>query len=341
MNFKHNPLISVCITSYNRVNELSRCLKSIKTKHINQIEIVVSEDCSPKKNEIKEVVLNFKKISPYRLIFNTNEENLGFDRNLRKLIDIANGKYLLFVTDDDSFMDDKLDELIKLIINIDFSVGFTPYFDCITNKYERKLKSTEAIPAGMKSVTKHLYSSILLSGLIFKKSMIPKYDIKLFANLIYSQVYLFAFILRKNRGYYIDVPIIRYIGDGENSFGKNDAAEKNELLANRKSYLSNLEFHKSLIKTICLFDINTNENLMISFSKQYSLKSFTGMCYARSFGLNALNQYWIKLHSLEIRLSYIVYFYYSILFVFGCSLSNKLFLIPRFIYFRFKQLSDN
>ena len=341
LNYKHKPLISVCITSYNRVKELDRCLHSIKTRHTDQIEIVISEDCSPKKNEIKEVVLNFERTSPYKLLFNTNKKNIGFDRNLKKLIDVANGEYLLFVTDDDSLAEDKLDELIKLMLKIDFSVGFTPYFDCVSNKYERKLKSTQVIPAGMKSVRKYLYSSILLSGLIFKKSRIPRYDVKLFASLIYSQVYLFTFILRKNHGYYIDIPIIRYIGDGENSFGKNDAAEKNELLANRESYLSNLEFHKGLIKTIRLFDINTNENLMESFSKQYSLKSYTGMCYARSFGLNALVQYWKKLNSLEIRLSYIVYFYYSILFLFGSSISNTLFFIPRFIYFRFKQLLQN
>jgi abequosyltransferase len=338
---KHKPIISLCITSYNRVKELSRCLNSIKTKYINQIEIVVSEDCSPKKNQIKNLVLNFQKITPYKLIFNSNKKNIGFDRNLRKLIDISNGEYLLFVTDDDSLMENKLDELIKLMLKIDFSVGFTPYYDCVTKRYDRKLKSTEVIPAGMKSVTKHLYSSILLSGLIFKKSALPKYDVKLFANLIYSQVYLFAYILRKNSGYYFDIPIVRYIGDGENSFGKNDAAEKNELLANRKNYLSNLEFHKCLIATIQLFDIHAKENLMFEFSKQYSLKSYTGMYYARSFGLNALRQYWIKLHSLNIKLSFIVYFYYIILFIFGCFISNIIFIVPKAAYFRFRDFFQN
>lgn len=341
MSSKYKPLISVCITSYNRVKELDRCLRSIKTKNKDLIEIVVSEDCSPKKNEINEIILNFERVSPYKLVFNTNKKNLGFDRNLRKLIDIANGEYLLFVTDDDSLIETKLDDLIKVILSIDFSVAFTPYFDCVTNKYERKLNSTQLIPAGMNSVRRHLYSSILLSGLIFKKSNIPNYDIKFFENLIYSQVYLFAYILRENVGYYIDIPIIRYIGDGENSFGKNEAAQKNELLANRKSHLSNLEFHKSLISAISLFDFNTKENLMKSFSKQYSMKSYTGMRYARSFGLTELNQYWIKLNSLEIRLSCVVYFYYLILFVFGSSISNILILIPRFLYLKFKQLQDN
>jgi glycosyltransferase involved in cell wall biosynthesis len=318
--------------------ELSRGLSSIKTQYSDDIEIIISEDCSPRKQEIESIVLSFIKETPYKTIFNSNKENLGFDRNLRKLIDLANGEYLLFLTDDDAIMEGKLDELIKLIPSLDFSVGFTPYYDCISNTYERKFKTTTQIVSGMDSVAKYLYSSILLSGLIFKKSKIPNYDAELFKDLIYSQVYLFASVLRKNKGCYIDIPIIQYIGDGENSFGKNDASVKNELLADRKNFLSNLEFHKNLIKTINFFDIDYNENLIEEFSKEYSLKSYTGMFYARSFGRDALLSYWQKMNSLDIQLSIVSYIYFAILFLLGCRVANMVISIPRFLILKFRKI---
>lgn len=279
----------------------------------------------------------FQKNSPYKIIFNFNETTLGFDRNLKKLIYSANSEYLLFVTDDDALMDGKLDELLKLIPSLDFSAGFMPYYDCTSNKYERKFEHTLSISSGMNSVIRHLYSSNLLFGLILRKSKIPNYDAEIFKDLIYSQVYLFSSILRKNKGCYIDIPIIQYIGDGENSFGKNDASEKNELFADRKNFLSNLEFHKNLIKTINYFDINNNENIIKEFAKEYSLKSYTGMFYARSFGLYELVQFWKKINSLKMQFSVVVYLYFAMLFLFGCNISNMIISLPRFLVLKIRR----
>ena len=77
---KEGPLLSICVTSYNRVNELYRCLKSIDTINSNDIEIVVSEDCSPKKDGIKKIVDKFKQEVEFNVIFNSNIENLGYDQ---------------------------------------------------------------------------------------------------------------------------------------------------------------------------------------------------------------------------------------------------------------------
>jgi len=318
-----NPLISICITSYNRLNTLERCLKSINTNYPNKVEIVISEDCSPDKFRITEMVEEYKKISILNIIYNCNSVNLGFDKNFRKLIDLSNGTYLVFVTDDDAIIESSIDNLIDSISTLsDFSVAFTPYLNLSNNSYERKFSNTNLLIAGMHSVKNYLYSSILLSGLIFKRSKIPDYDTELFKDLIYSQVYVFASILKQNNGYYINIPLIKYIGDGENAFGKNDALEKNELLADRSNYLSNLEFHKNLIKTIKLFDLHYNENLIKPFSKEYSLKSYTGMYNARKNGRKALNEFWKKLNKLDIKLSKITFIYYYLLILFGYNLTN-------------------
>ena len=48
--------LSICIPSYNRPDELLRLLTSIDAKDDNNIEIVIREDCSPKREEIRNVV---------------------------------------------------------------------------------------------------------------------------------------------------------------------------------------------------------------------------------------------------------------------------------------------
>lgn len=96
-------LLSVCITSYNRVNELKRCIESINipNEYLHRTEVVISEDKSPQREEIKQMALGIAEKSDLKIRFNSNESNLGYDRNLKKLIDLANGKYIFFMSDDD------------------------------------------------------------------------------------------------------------------------------------------------------------------------------------------------------------------------------------------------
>ena len=94
-------LISICITSYKRINELKRCIESVDSKYTEKIEIIVSEDCSPLKNEIRTMVEECANYIPYTIVFNSNENNLGYDRNLKKLMTLANGEYLFYISDDD------------------------------------------------------------------------------------------------------------------------------------------------------------------------------------------------------------------------------------------------
>lgn len=83
-------LISICITSYKRLKELDRCLNSIDSHYVDDVEIVVSEDHSPEKENIEKLVKAFSETSPYHVVFNSNEQNLGYDRNLKKLMTLAN-----------------------------------------------------------------------------------------------------------------------------------------------------------------------------------------------------------------------------------------------------------
>lgn len=325
----HVPFLSICITSYNRVNELYRCLKSIDTVHSGLIEIIVSEDCSPRREQIAQVVKRFALETDYKVVYNTNVTNLGYDRNLGKLIELATGDYILLMSDDDAFCKTALDKIIKALTGIECGVAFCPFIHDRTDTLDRVFKRTASIGRGIETVKKYWYCAILFSGLIFRRNLVSVYSAEKFKNLIYFQVYLFASVLLKNNGYYIDVPLVRCINDGENAFGLSDSSEKNALLADRKSIYSNLEYHKGLIQVVKLFDEENGTDLMKSFAKEYSLRAYGGMAKAREGGRGQFVDYCDKIKALDIKLSFTVTLYYWALNLLGVAVCNTVFEIPK------------
>ena len=319
------PLVTIGITSYKRVNELKRCLESINTKYVNDIEILVSEDHSPLSTEIESMVNSVKNTSAYSILFSSNEVNLGYDMNLGSIIQKSNGKYVFFMSDDDAICPSFLDMLIPFLKNNDkYGVLYAPFIYSWNSNKDRYHGKSFEIRAGEESAAKYIYDSILFSGLIFKKECIEQFDASRFKNYNYFQVYMFLKTVNKFGGYYFDTPSVMCIMDGENAYGISESSGGNELLANRKSALSIIEFNKTLIKTIKIFDEEENTNVFKSFEKQYSLRSYSAMSLAREEGKDTFRIYWQNLNALDIHLYPIVKIYHYVLLLLGKGNADKL-----------------
>lgn len=326
-----NLIASVCVTSYNRVNELLRLLNSIDAvKYKEQIEIVISEDKSPKRAEIKEMVEKFQQNSLYNIRFNSNESNLGYDRNLGKLIELAEGKFIIFMSDDDSFILGQLDVYIDtLLTNDDCKLAYSPFLYSATQSNYREYAESFKIKAGSKEIGRYVYDSILFSGLTFRRDEIKSYDSSKFLNTYYFQVYMFLSVFHKCGAYYLNIPLVLCNEDGENGFGLSESSVQNEHLANRESIFSNIEFNKGLIKVIGIFDQENHTNIKDAFAKEYSLRSFGGLCRARKKGLSVYLEYTRLLESLDIKYSSIYSIYKVMVLVFGARISDYLVSVPR------------
>jgi hypothetical protein len=176
------------------------------------------------------------------------------------------------MSDDDVFEPFMLNKTIDCLNKTNKEGYFTPFFS--GNVIKRKYNEKYFVNSNEKDIGRNVYSSILFSGLIFKKDEIKHIDASLYTNTMYFQVYLYLFIAYNFGFYYIDVPVVRIVGDGENGFGISDSSIKNPLLADRKNYLSNLEFHKGLFSIIGLFDKQYATNVKASFEKEYILRSY-------------------------------------------------------------------
>lgn len=330
-------LFSICITSYNRVKELRRLLESVDSvKYASQLEIIVSEDKSPKRLEIQKIFNEYAAKSKYETLLNLNESNLGYDNNLRKLINLARGKYIIFMSDDDAFIPKALDLYLDSVLHYDSNLAFQPFV--VEKNYYRKYKNSFFIPASEENAAKHILNdAILFSGLTFKKKVVEGIDAKRFINTYYFQVYLFLTVLYKLGAHYIDVPLVYCISDGENGYGLSDSCIKNEDLANRNSIYSKLEFHKGLIRVLSIFDEEHSVDCKRVFSYEYSLRSLPEMCIAKRMGNRVYKEYITRKESLDIKLTWIYWFYKSCIMFLGGNLTQAVFKVPKLILIKMRQ----
>ncbi|MGL4508683.1 glycosyltransferase family 2 protein [Cetobacterium sp.] len=111
-------ILSICIPTYNRIDELKKLLDSIEyeincNKLESKVEICISDNGSTQRIEdmIKEKALNLN------IKFNKNLENKGFDFNLEKTTQLATGKYIWFCGDDDEILPNSLNKILSIIKN--------------------------------------------------------------------------------------------------------------------------------------------------------------------------------------------------------------------------------
>lgn len=113
-----NPLISICIPTYNRKKYLKECLDSIITqKSFNEddIEIIISDNASIDDTStlVYDYQTRYKNIKYFR-----NTTNLGPVKNILWLPNYAKGDYIWFLSDDDMMNSISLEFILEAINNI-------------------------------------------------------------------------------------------------------------------------------------------------------------------------------------------------------------------------------
>lgn len=101
------PLVSIITPTYNRPDYLKQALKSAISQTYQNIEIIVSDNCSPENPQA--IVESF---NDPRIRFSRNETNLGMLPNTIKAFKMARGKYVAALLDDDLWEEDFLAKLV-------------------------------------------------------------------------------------------------------------------------------------------------------------------------------------------------------------------------------------
>jgi len=217
---------SICIPAFNRPRELSELLDSIATEAPGDWEIVVSEDCSPKQAETAEVVREFAVEHDFLQVrFLSTPTNLGYDGNLRFLIDHADGRFCVFMGDDDLWRAGALSELTKVIeTNPEVGVILRAWQTISKDTGEvldvhRYFPGDRVFAPGAKSVAAFFRRSIFISGLVISTNAARNLSTNKFDGTLLYQLYLVGNLLMATPGYYLSrMTAIRRVG-GEHYFG--------------------------------------------------------------------------------------------------------------------------
>ena len=166
----NTPLLSICIMSYNRPKQLKRCIESIPS-NLKQIEIFVRDDASPMQDKVKNVV---DELDRPNLKLDLAKVNGGFDENFQKIINMANGEYILICTDDDYFEMGNLEKLLEYLKVCKTGLVLTSFYEL---KKRRKMRTSSAKYSNSSPREfngQQIFDLILISGLIFRKSAIVR-----------------------------------------------------------------------------------------------------------------------------------------------------------------------
>lgn len=113
---EENPLLSICIPTYNRSSNLDRCLHAITSQLDKQtsVEILISDNAST--DDTPEVFRRYALRYPY-LKYSRNEENMGADRNIHLVMHLAKGIFIKMQGDDDYCVEGSLMPLLDVVNN--------------------------------------------------------------------------------------------------------------------------------------------------------------------------------------------------------------------------------
>ena len=111
------PLLSICIPTYNRASILEKTLESIVTSSpfysTHDVEIVISDNCST--DNTYKVCERFTTAFPNKIYYYQTETNIGGDRNFYRVLSLAKGKCLKLNNDKCSFLPHTLATLLDII----------------------------------------------------------------------------------------------------------------------------------------------------------------------------------------------------------------------------------
>lgn len=136
------PEVTIVIPVYNSEKYIGRCIESILNQTFQDFELLIINDGS--KDNSKEIIKEYKSKYPDKITF-INQENKGVSTTRNEAIKIANGKYIMFIDNDDYIDNDYIEIYVSKInqTNADIVMGGYRRVN-IDNKilFKQRLKNT-------------------------------------------------------------------------------------------------------------------------------------------------------------------------------------------------------
>lgn len=136
-------LLSVCIRTYNQEHFIKQALESVLMQRTSfPFEIIISDDCST--DETRSILIDYESRFPDRIRLFLNNSNGGGPRNLRRVIEESDAKYITCLDGDDYYIDRY--KLQKQVEFLEDNENYVACFHNVMNVYENSSKRSLFLP---------------------------------------------------------------------------------------------------------------------------------------------------------------------------------------------------
>ena len=245
------PRISVCIPAYNRPGELRELLDSVLAQDFEDYEIVIVEDRSPSREQIRAVVEEYAQKTA-RIRYFENEKNLGYDANLRATIAHATGDYCFFMGNDDLMAPGALRTVadglarhpnVGVILRTWAAFAGTPDNIVSTSRY---FEGERFFPAGADAIATFYRRCVVIPGLTVHRASSVALATDRFDGTTLYQLHLVANILAEMNGLFLPEVLVYYRMGNIPEFGHSEA-EKGKFTPETHTPEGSLYFIRSLL----------------------------------------------------------------------------------------------
>jgi hypothetical protein len=225
------PLFSICIPAYNRARHLPRLLDSIFAQDFADFNVVICEDFSGERSAISEIVSAYAKARPGVVRYIENERNLGYDGNIRKLVEAADGEFCFFMGNDDVMcpgalanVADLLDRhpdvgfVLKSYAFSDRSVGYI-------GQEVRYFSEERRFSQGREAILVCFRRSGVIAGYVIRRDPAHAAATDRYDGTLYYQMYLTARVLSAWPAVFTPRVLVQLGGDEPPDFGNSGSEQ--------------------------------------------------------------------------------------------------------------------
>jgi glycosyltransferase involved in cell wall biosynthesis len=276
------PTITVAIPAYNRPEELRTLLGTVLDQDFGDFDVLVVEDCSPRRDEIRAVVEQAAASQPSRRVrFHTNEQNLGFDGNIRRVLELSEGEFTLFMGDDDLLRPGALRRVGDVIRN-------NPSLGVILRAYEqvdfatgqhveifRYFAEDRRFPPGPPTMRTFFRRCVSIAGFTIHTTSARRFATDRFDGTLLYQLYVGTRVVQERGGYFISDVLTAVRKDNrQRHFFGSASAEKGLFAPGQLTPAHSVQFMRGMVRVAQELEADTKAGVLDAILKDLSNYSY-------------------------------------------------------------------
>lgn len=202
-------LVSIIIPCYNAEKYIIRALDSISNQTFKNLEVICIDDGS--KDNTIQVIREYMKQDKINIKL-VSTENRGVSSARNTGIEMAAGKYVMFLDADDVYEDILVEYLITLVEKKNVDTAYTYWCSKRENMNNEKFEIKSTNQLDMMRHFMYRKTPVSFVNFIYRKSILEDYHIRFEKEIRYGEDNLFfwKYLCHIESGSYIDAPMYWY-----------------------------------------------------------------------------------------------------------------------------------